>query len=103
MWTAFDTLWLVLCISWIFIFTVFMFVFERIGKHERDLIYYADGLRNFRTDFNDLWRKMEHLYERDEHKFERPRIDLLKESMERNFARTWESIGELLEEKRKKK
>ena len=99
MWTAFDTLWLMLIITWVVVFVLFMFVFERIGKHERDLRYYADSAENRRIDLNKLYGKVSHLYEEDEHKFERPKIDILGDEVRNNFSEMHKRVWELEQKK----
>jgi len=101
-WTAFDTIWLALIITWILTFAVFMFAFERLGKHERDLGYYAGSTENRRVDLNKLYVKMSSLYEEDEHNFSRPKVDMLGDETRNLFTEMHKRIWDLEQKKGEK-
>ena len=77
------------------ILLVFMLVFEKISQINRDIEYESDKTKYWHDRWDVVDNKVSKLYTKDQHDFERPKVDLHQDEYADEMHDIWKRLRNL--------
>ena len=82
---------------------IFVSVWEKFGKLNRNIEYESGRAKYWHNRYEIIDQKMSNLYAKDQHSFERPKVDMVVENADRTYSNFSQRLYKVENEKRDSK